>query len=224
MQADRFELLCTDGSRKPLSEYRQCNWGLIPSHALVTSSARSSKERKHYQQFLQHAVHLYSSKPVHNVTKDDRQYEGFNRFDKQSDDKFYNTKDHYQEQNQYFDQNNRQYGGGSNRYDSGRGFSANLDSSFTTTENSRSFENGTRIEQFDLFESERYGGRLNLMFQDAGRNLVPIKEDDQSFSGYLGQSLNLILEVRQCPVGRMTLCVTSDAEMDKCIKMRVRFI
>lgn len=225
MDADRFELLCTDGSRKPLSEYRQCNWGLIPSHALVTSSARSTQERKHYQQFLQRAVHLYSSKPVHNVTKDNRQYDGFNRFDKQSDDKYYNIKDLH-EQNQYYDQNNNnnnnQYSGG-NRYDSGRGYSANLDSSFTTTENPRFLENGTRIEKFELFESERYGGRLNLMFQDAARNLVPITEDDQSFSGYLGPSLNPILEVRQCPVGRMTLCVTSDAEMDKCIKMRVSF-
>lgn len=170
---------------------------------------------------MQRAVHLYSSKPVHNVTKDSRQYEGFNRFDKQSDDKYYNLKD-LQEQNQYYDQNNDQYSGG-NRYDSGRGYSGNLDSSFTTNETSRFFENGTRIEKFDLFESERYGGRLNLMFQDAARNFVSIKEEDQSFSGYLGQSLNSILEVRQCPVGRMTLCVTSDAEMDKCIKMRVTF-
>lgn len=29
------------------------------------------------------------------------------------------------------------------------------------------------------------------------------------------------MEIRECPVGRMTLCVTSDAEMDKCVKMRV---
>lgn len=215
MQADGFELLCTDGSRKPLSEYRQCNWGLIPSHALVTSSARSPSERKHYQQFMQRAVHLYSSKPSHNFTKDDRQYDGFNRFDKQSEDKYYNIKD-LQEQNQYYDQNNN-----NNQFSSGRGYSGNLDSSFATTENSRFLENGTRIEKFELFESERYGGRLNLMFQDAARNFVPIKEDDQSFGGYLGQSLNSILEVRQCPVGRMTLCITSDAEMDKCIKMRV---
>lgn len=28
--------------------------------------------------------------------------------------------------------------------------------------------------------------------------------------------------VRDCPVNRMTLCVTSDAEKNKCVKMRVR--
>lgn len=27
--------------------------------------------------------------------------------------------------------------------------------------------------------------------------------------------------VRYCPIAKMTLCVTSDPEMDKCIKMKV---
>lgn len=226
MNSDRFELLCRDGMRRPLSEYRQCNWGLVPSHALVTSSARSSQERKHYQQFLTRAVQLYSSKPVQNITSTDRRYEGYNRFDTNNDnDKYYDQK-YLQEQNSQSGQNSwNPYG---NQYDSNQnpnngagGFRSNLDSSFTT-ERSRFDDNTSHpYEKFDIFESERYGGRLNLLFQDAARNLVPIKEEDQSFGGYLGSSLQQILEVRQCPVGRMTLCVTSDAEMDKCIKMRV---
>lgn len=226
MEADRFVLLCKDGQRRPLSEYRQCNWGLVPSHALVTSSARTSLERKRYQQFLTRAVQLYSSKPITNVTVNDRRYEGYNRFDTQSDDKYYDQK-YLQEQNYQNQQN--QGGQYYNQYDrdQARGFSSNLDSGFTT-ERSRFNgldENSTQpYEKFDIFESEHYGGRLNLMFQDAARNLVPIKEDDQSFGGYLGHALQEILEVRQCPVNRMTLCVTSDAEMDKCIKMRVNLI
>lgn len=223
VNADRFELLCKDGLRRPLSEYRQCNWGLVPSHALVTSSARSTKERKHYQQFLTRAVQLYSSKPIQNFTTTDRRYEGFNRFDTKSDDKYYDQKSLQEQNNQFSNQNgNPYYDGVNNRYDNGRGFSSNIDSSFTTEANRFYNENGTRLyEKFDIFESEHYGGRLNLMFQDAARNLLPIKEEDQSFGGYLGHSLQQILEVRQCPVGRMTLCVTSDPEMDKCIKMRV---
>lgn len=232
MNAERFELLCKDGLRRPLSEYRQCNWGLVPSHALVTSSARSSHERKHYQQFLTRAVQLYSSKPIQNLTNNDRRYEGYNRFDTNTDDKYYDQK--------YLQEQTAQQGGQnswnpySNPYDNGNGnsnsnsnqyqgsFRNNLDSGFTT-ERSRFDDNSNQTyEKFELFDSERYGGRLNLMFQDAARNLVPIKEDDQSFAGYLGSSLQQILEVRHCPVGRMTLCVTSDAEMDKCIKMRVR--
>lgn len=212
-------MLCKDGLRRPLSEYRQCNWGLVPSHALVTSSARTADERKHYQQFLTRAVQLYSSKPTLNITGNDRRYEGFNRFDKNSDDKYYDQS-FLQEQNNngYNPYNNNQY----DNKNSGL-YRGNLDSGFSTSERSPIDFNTTQpYEKFELFESERYGNHLNLMFQDAARGLVPIKEDDQSFAGYLGGALQQIYEVRQCPVGRMTLCVTSDAEMDKCIKMRVR--
>lgn len=223
MNADRFELLCKDGQRRPLAEYRQCNWGLVPSHAIVTSSARSSQERKHYQQFLTRAVQLYSSKPVQNFTTNDRRYEGYNRFDTNSDDKYYDQK-YLQDQNSQSNSWNPYSNSYENNNNNNIGFRSNLDSSFTT-ERSRFNDNTTQTyEKFNLFASERYGGRLNLLIQDAARNLVPIKEDDQSFAGYLGSALQQILEVRQCPVGRMTLCVTSDAEMDKCIKMRVRHI
>lgn len=223
MNADRFELLCKDGQRKPLSEYRQCNWGIVPSHAIVTSSARSSEERKKYQLFLTKAVQMYSSKPIANFTHDDRRYDGVNRFDTRNEDKYYDSKSSQS-------QNNYDPYGGNNQFNAGRGYNFDLASSTIgyngfngfTTERSNTTLNGTQLyEKFDLFESERFGGRLNLMFQDAARNLVPIKEDDQSFAGYLGHSLAEILEVRHCPVNRMTLCVTSDPEMEKCVKMRV---
>lgn len=221
MTADRFELLCIDGQRRPLSEYRQCNWGLVPSHALVTSSARTAEERKRYQQFLIKAVNLYSSKSIINATNalNDKRFDGFNNFDKSSDDKYYDRtqfKDFANpSQDRDRDRNDRF---SNNKYN---GFSSNLDSSFGPERNLTDGNDTQLYERFELFESKRYGGRLNLMFQDAARNLVPIKEDDQSFGGYLGHSLGQILEVRQCPVGRMTLCVTSDPELEKCVKMRV---
>lgn len=224
VDAAQFELLCKDGQRKPLSEYRSCTWGLVPSHAIVTSSARSIEERKHYQLFLAKAVQLYSSKPIANVTTDDRRYEGYNKFDTHTDDKYYSNPKQGQGQGQNYDPYGSDYNNRfNNPYDTSPKF-GNLDSSFTTDRNRLGIQdlNGTQLyEKFDIFESERYGGRLNLMFQDAARNLVPIKETDQSFSGYLGNSLNQIYEVRHCPVGRMTLCVTSDPEMEKCVKMRV---
>lgn len=183
----------------------------MPSHALVTSSARSQEERKHYQQFIAKAVNLYSTRPITNITKNDRSYEGFNRFDTKSDDKYY-------DQTYLQNSNNDPY---SNRYDANRGIG--FPSSFTTERqfNEQSNDTSSLYEKFDLFESERYGGRLNLLVQDSARNLVPIKENDQSFIGYLGQSLAQIFEVRHCPVNRMTLCVTSDPEHEKCVKMRV---
>lgn len=211
---DRFELLCKDGQRRPISEYRQCNWGLVPSHALVTSSARSQEERKHYQQFITKAVNLYSTKPITNSTSNERSYDGFNRFDTKSDDKYY---DQSYLQSQNINNNNDPF----SRYDTNRGL--NFPGGYSTERNSDLTPNDTsdQYEKFDLFESARYGGRLNLLVQDSARNLVPIKENDQSFSGYLGQSLAQIFEVRQCPVNRMTLCVTSDPEHEKCVKMRV---
>lgn len=222
VEVDRFELLCKDGQKRPLTEYRQCNWGLVPSHALVTSSARSSEERRHYQRFMETAVRLYSSKPTTNLTNDQR-YDGFNRFDTHSDDKYYDQK--FTNNQNYNNQNNDPY----SRFDNSRGFqntfqnsySSNLDSGFTTERNRLGENDSIPYEKFDLFESGRYDGRLNLMFQDSARGLVPIKEEDQSFAGYLGPSLVQIFDVRHCPVNRMTLCVTSDPELEKCIKMRV---
>lgn len=206
-------MLCIDGQRLPLSEYRQCNWGLVPSHALVTSSARSAEERKRYQQFLTKAVRLYSSHSVVNTTtQNDRRYEGFNRFDtNQNDDRYYNRAAQVQ--------NNAN----AERFDSGR-----LDSGFGQPDSGFGFNGGNGnndssvlYEKFDLFESKRYGGRLNLLMQDATRNLLAIREEDQSFTGYLGPAISPIIDIRQCPVGQMTLCVTSEPELEKCIKMRV---
>jgi len=36
--------------------------------------------------------------------------------------------------------------------------------------------------------------------------------------------MDIVLGVRYCPATRMTLCVTSDPEMDKCVKMKVNII
>lgn len=193
----------------------------MPSHALVTSSARTAEERKRYQLFLEKLVHTYSHQPITNATLNDKRYEGFNQFDRAGDDKYYdrtNTNAINQQQNGGDRYNNRYDGSGAG----GRGGLGRFDTGFTTERNDERLSNETQLyEKFDLFDSKRYGARLNLMFQDSARNLVPIKEEDQSFAGYLGQSLGLILEIRQCPVGRMTLCVTSEAELEKCVKMRV---
>jgi hypothetical protein len=61
---------------------------------------------------------------------------------------------------------------------------------------------------------------FHFYFQDAAKDLKSIDENKQTYSGYLGRALDSILAVRECPVRRMTLCVTSDPEMDKCIKMK----
>lgn len=48
-----LELLCEDGSRRPISEFSNCNWGLAPTDAIVTTSAKSSSTRVLYQKWLE---------------------------------------------------------------------------------------------------------------------------------------------------------------------------
>uniref|UniRef100_A0A1B6EA49 Transferrin-like domain-containing protein n=1 Tax=Clastoptera arizonana TaxID=38151 RepID=A0A1B6EA49_9HEMI len=154
-----FELLCKDGSRRTVEEFQTCNWGTVPSNALVTTSAKPAKLRRLYQSFIAKAARMYGS-PYNNL---------------------YNI-------------------------------------STTTTNN----PNQIAYEIFHLFESSpRYGSKHNLLFQDITEDLRPLEESKQSFSGYLGHSLDIIYGIRQCPVNSMTLCVTSDPELEKCIKMRI---
>ncbi|KAL6953409.1 Ferric iron binding [Sarracenia purpurea var. burkii] len=52
-------------------------------------------------------------------------------------------------------------------------------------------------------------------------NLYSLEENRQTYTAYLGDTLNSTLHIRQCPVEKMTVCVTSDPEYEKCIKMKV---
>nr|CAD7398480.1 unnamed protein product [Timema cristinae] len=170
-----YELLCRDGSRRSVDEYHQCNWGSVPTHAIVTTSAKTVETRKQYQRFLQKAAQLYGA-PSQN-----------GRPNQQPMDPYY-----------YNNNNNNET---------------------STTE--FSYYNRP-IETFSLFESApKYGRRRNLMFQDSATDFFALEENRQTYSGHLGGSMSMILGVRDCPVTRMTLCVTSDQELEKCVKMRI---
>nr|CAD7458026.1 unnamed protein product [Timema tahoe] len=167
-----YELLCRDGSRRSVDEYQQCNWGSVPTHAIVTTSAKTAETRKQYQRFLQKAAQLYGAPSQ-------------------------NGRPNQQPMDPYYYNNNET----------------------STTE--FSYYNRP-IETFSLFESApKYGRRRNLMFQDSATDFFPLEENRQTYSGHLGGSINMILGVRECPVNRMTLCVTSDQELEKCVKMRI---
>uniref|UniRef100_A0A182N1U8 Transferrin-like domain-containing protein n=1 Tax=Anopheles dirus TaxID=7168 RepID=A0A182N1U8_9DIPT len=190
VSVDQFELLCRDGTRQPISQYRQCEWGNVPSHALVVSSATTKTDHRRFKKFFTKAVNLYSSKQ--------RRYNStlpLGRNDGQ-DDRYRPY------QSPYTTSSTTTY------------------SPFTSPDRAAYGNESQPYETFDLFESRRYGRRLNLMFQDAARHLAPIDEDKQNYQRYLGKALDEIYDTRSCPVGRMMLCVTSDAEYEKCIKMR----
>ncbi|XP_033335223.2 transferrin 2 [Megalopta genalis] len=205
----QYELLCTDGSRKSIDEFKHCNWGTVPSRAIVISSATKIETRRLYQRFLERAVRILNKDIVQNSTDFyDNRFENRPGYNNRFDENNYNRSS-YGNPNEYNTDNfeNR------NGYD--RSYNGN---GWDKTEST----NIQPIETFNLFESApKYGLHHNLMFSDSARDFVQLPEKDQTYSGYLGRSLDPILEVRRCPVNKMTLCVTSDPEMEKCVKMKI---
>ncbi|XP_076644544.1 transferrin 2 [Halictus rubicundus] len=199
VKRDQFELLCTDGTRRSIDEYKLCNWGVVPSRAIVVSSATKVETRRLYQRFLEKSVRILHKG---NYTNSSDFYDS--NFENRPG---YNNRSGYANPNEYNTDNFENH----NDYD--RGYNG-WDKPEST--------NIQPIETFNIFESApRYGMHHNLMFSDSARDFVQLPEKDQTYGGYLGRSLDPILEVRRCPVNRMTLCVTSDPEMEKCVKMKI---
>lgn len=146
---DEFELLCKNGQRMPVNEYLQCNWGLVPTNALVVSSARTAKDRRRFQQFLQSAVKHQSHKASTNYSVN------------------YNNNNNNNNQNDRFNINNNKDNRFNDRFNRFSSTERNDRFPFgfsTTTANP--FNDSIKYESFEMFESSRYGGRrLNLMFQ-----------------------------------------------------------
>lgn len=152
---DNFELLCKNGKRMGVDDYLQCNWGTVPTNAIVTSSARTIEQRKQYQRFLSKAISLYS--PNSNLRNSSLNNNN----------------------NNYYGSNSR-YSSTTNRYDryttpSTTTYRYNRNYEFGSTTES-SFNDSQPFESFDMFESERYEGRLNLMFQVSCEDLMIIRQ------------------------------------------------
>ncbi|KAG1669472.1 Melanotransferrin [Nymphon striatum] len=67
-----FSLLCTDGSLRSVDTYATCNWGSVPSHAIVASSSVSGNRRKKLQDMLMLAAKLFSNYGEEKKTSIDR--------------------------------------------------------------------------------------------------------------------------------------------------------
>jgi hypothetical protein len=80
ISANDFELLCPNvyGSpyntpgfntsvypypTAPISEYMQCNWGVVPGRAVLTSSRKALAQRRDYRDFLSLSASLFSGMP-----------------------------------------------------------------------------------------------------------------------------------------------------------------
>lgn len=212
---ERFELICRDGSRRPVTQWEDCNWGRVPADAVVTSSANSLQQRKRYQNLIQKLVQLYGEpNPLNKNSNRTASY--------QSRDGYGNAYTSTTERYPY-DPYRRTYNDRSHeRVDNeDNELSISTESSFQP----RKDINGHSIESpFRLFNSN---GTTDLLLQDATINFRILQEEEQAAkhilnNQYVGdQAEKAVFNIRNCPIKRMILCVTSDAEMDKCVKMRV---
>ncbi|XP_003695327.1 melanotransferrin [Apis florea] len=211
VKKEQFELLCRDGTRKAIDEYEYCNWGIVPSRAIVTSSATKVQTRRLYQKFLEEAVKVLGKNNTNTIDFYNNHFENRSNFNNRFGEKNFNRSE-YVNTNEYTTENFENRNGYEKSYDENNLYA------WERTEPT----NIQPIETFNLFESApTFGMHHNLMFSDVARDFVSLPEKDQMYTGYLGKSLDPILEMRRCSVNKMTLCITSDPEMEKCIKMKI---
>ncbi|XP_078597834.1 uncharacterized protein LOC144873914 isoform X1 [Branchiostoma floridae x Branchiostoma japonicum] len=75
LRSSEFELLCPDGSRRPVDQWRECSLARVPSHAVMTSEERN-------QEWIDRAVQLL--KNTQDMFGSDDNDRGFNLFDSSS--------------------------------------------------------------------------------------------------------------------------------------------
>lgn len=165
MKKEQFQLLCKDGSRRSVNEYRTCNWGRVPSPAVVTSTATQLSVRLLYQKFLQKVVQEFRK------NRTDTNY---------PNDKFNHDQGNYE---------NSSYNPNENGYNMGRNGEPVYPYEYNTDSLERSYDREYMprvrpIEVFDLFESApRYGIQHNLLFS--------VRSPHFSFDGYICTQLSI---------------------------------
>lgn len=160
---DQFSLLCPDGSRKPIDDHLNCNWGEIPSNAVVVSSATETEKRNLYQSFLEKAAKILGK--YQNDTNFNNNNEFYNnRFDNRQGKGFESDQD--SEYNQYNKNYENRNNNNENDWNSSTGFYDRSRTQFSTQE-----PNIQSIDKFNLFDSApRYGFSRNLLFSVSSKS------------------------------------------------------
>lgn len=184
LKKEQFELLCRDGTRRNVDEYRNCNWGNVPAHAIVTSSATNQSTRKLYQRFLEKAARILSKKQNMPGNVTDYYNNNNNRFNNRQQGNSYERRtdnnnrfglNEERDSRYYNDRNDSIYGNPwDNRYNQNysNGENAPIDSIHS-------------IETFDIFESApRYGIQRNLLFSVIFKLLVESPKSKLTFVNF----------------------------------------
>lgn len=60
-RSDDYELMCKDGTRRPIDDWRSCHLGRLPSNAVVTGKHKSAEDVNIYWQLLNYGQQFFSS-------------------------------------------------------------------------------------------------------------------------------------------------------------------
>ena len=137
VKKEQFELLCTSGIRKSVDDYSTCNWGIVPSRAIVTSSATNFETRRRYQRFLEKTARI--------LHKNKNGTTNFNRFGDQEN--FMNRPGYDSNQRDF--ENRPGYDNNQKDFENRPGYDSNQ----------RDFENRPGYNRFDEGDYNRGGFR-----------------------------------------------------------------
>jgi ABC-type phosphate/phosphonate transport system substrate-binding protein len=200
-----YELLCPNGGRRSIDSYQDCNWGYVPSHAAVISSATLPENRVKIQNFLLQSANRYGASTGFNdyfggsrsTTSTFRP--PFNRFN-QSQSFSYNSN--------YTNYNSPQYSsnespfklfGDSERYGALNLLFADETTGLSPVESNKQTFAGY-LGSYELPTRIRYDTRSNIT-----------------------NILDYFTKLRKCPVPNARFCVVSEKEVEKCNKMKTAF-
>ncbi|XP_054168696.1 melanotransferrin-like [Oppia nitens] len=197
-----YELLCPNGGRRPINAYQDCNWGYVPSHAIVISSATLPEDRHKIQKFLFESVNRFGAQLMHNkdyITGQSMR-PSFNRFNQSFTSKQNLTKYNLLQ----FDDRFRSDGqfplfGDSVRYGAMNLLFADETTSLNSVEISKQTFAGY-LRSYELPARIRFDYRSNIT------NILDYFE-----------------KLRKCPVPNARFCVVSDQELEKCQRMKTAF-
>lgn len=192
----KYRLLCPYGGTANIDQYRSCHWGFVPANVVVTTSNTLPALRELYQDFLRKAVETFGTPPP------DYEHPRF-------------LPPHVGRPSDH------------DEHDSGTWPSTTLQPNWylTATEGPPPrAERKNATSRFFLFDrGTDYKNQTNLLLQDLTTELVPLRGNDQTFRGYLGDKVKLFDKLRKCPVPPAVLCVVSEKEMEKCHRMKTAF-
>ncbi|CAG2158032.1 unnamed protein product [Oppiella nova] len=198
---NEYELLCPTGGRRPVDAYQECNWGFVPSHAVVISSATLPEERNRIQKFLFESVDRFSpQKPNRDYLSGQTLRPGINRFNQSFSSKTNLTKYSLMQ----FDDKLRtddQFSlfGDSLKYGAMNLLFADETTAFGSVDISKQTFAGY-LRSYELPPRVRFDYRSNVT-----------------------NMLDYFEKLRKCPVPNARFCVVSDKELEKCQRMKTAF-